>query len=166
MALTKVEKGLNFDEHLGHASHNGATFQAGRNMKKLYRRLAKIIIGIVLICTVFCTSFFLFIAFSGERSQTVTVNIENVTNKSSITLATPSKGVSGLTIHVTGEINGQAYVFASNWEKKELSGKVDWRIYHDWFEPTCVLQYEPVSVTSGNLRIDYTFYISPFMKDR
>jgi len=135
-------------------------------MKKLYKQLAKIAIGIVLICTIFCTLLFLFIAFRGERSQTFTVNVGDVTNKSSITLASPSKGVSGLTLHVTGEINGQAYVFASNWEKRELSGKVDWEIYHDWFEPTCVLQYEPVSVTSGNLRIDYTFHISPFMKDR
>lgn len=127
-------------------------------MKKLYRRLASIVMGIILICTVFCTVFFFYIVFRGERPQTVTIDIENVTNKSSIMLTSPSKGVSGLTLHVTGEINGQAYIFASNWEKKELSGKVDWGIYHDWFEPTCVLQYEPVSVTSGKLRIDYTFH--------
>jgi hypothetical protein len=135
-------------------------------MKKLYKRLLYIIVIIVLICTALCAGLFLFIAFSGERSRTVTIDVGDVTNKSSITLTSPSTGVSGLTIHITGEINGQAYVFASNWEKKKLSGKVDWRIYHDWFEPTCVLQYEPVSVTSGNLRIDYTFRISPFMKDR
>ena len=135
-------------------------------MKKLYKRLARIAIYIVLVCAIFCTGLFLFIAFTGERTQTLTTNVEDVTGKSDIMLTAPSINVSGLTLHLTGEINGQAYIFASNWEKKKLSGKVDCGIYHDWFEPTCVLQYEPVSVTSGNLRIDYAFHRSIFMKDR
>jgi hypothetical protein len=135
-------------------------------MKKLYKQLARIALVIALVCTIFCVGFFLFIAFSGERTQTLTIYVKDVTKKSDITLTSPSINVSGLNLHVTGEINGQAYIFAGNWEKKKLSGRVDWGIYHDWFEPTCVLQYEPVSVTSGNLRIDYTFRRSIFMKDR
>jgi len=126
-------------------------------MKELFRRLAGAILGVLLVCLVLYGLFLIFIEFSLEPPQTFTVNVGDVTNKSSITLATPSKDVSGITLHITGDINGHAYIFASDWEKKELSGKVDCGIYHDWFKPTCVLQYEPVSVTSGKLRIDYTF---------
>ena len=126
-------------------------------MKKLYRKLAGVILGILLVCLVLYFVYLMFIEFRTESPQTFTVNVGDVTKKSSITLATPSKDVTGLTIRVTGDINGHAYVFAGDWEKKELSGKVDCVIYHEWSAPTCVLQYEPVSVTSGKLRIDYTF---------
>jgi hypothetical protein len=134
-------------------------------MKKLFRRLAGVILCVLLVCLVLYGLFLMFIEFSLERPQTFTIDVGDVTNKSSIILNSPSKDVSGLTLHVTGDINGHAYVFASDWEKKELSGKVDCGIYHDWFTPTCVLYYEPVSVTSGKLRIDYTFLSAFPIKD-
>ncbi|MFA5252427.1 MAG: hypothetical protein WC454_07570 [Phycisphaerae bacterium] len=134
-------------------------------MKELFRRLAGVILWVLLVCLVLYGIFLLFTEFSLESPQTFTIDVGDVTGKSSITLASPSKDVLGLTIHVTGDINGLAYVFASDWEKRELSGKVDCRIYHDWSAPTCVLQYEPVSVTSGKLRIDYTFLSAYPIKD-
>ncbi len=134
-------------------------------MKELFRRLAGVILGVILICLVLYGIFLVFTEFRLERPQTITIDVGDVTGKSSITLESPSKDVTGITIHVTGDINGHAYVFASDWEKKELSGKVDCVIYHDWFTPTCVLQYEPVSVTSGKLRIDYTFLSAFPIKD-
>jgi hypothetical protein len=126
-------------------------------MKKLFRRLASIILSVLIVGLVLYSLYLFFIEFSLEVPQTLAVNVGDVTNKSSITLTSPSKDVIGLTLRVTGDINGHAYVYASDWEKKELSGKVDCAIYHEWSTPTCVLQYEPVSVTSGKLRIDYTF---------
>jgi hypothetical protein len=84
--------------------------------------------------------------------------VEDVTNKSSITLTSPSKDVSGLSLHVTGYIDGQAYISVLNWKKEELSGKVNKLMSCDGYKPSFVLEYEPISVTSGNLRIDYTFY--------
>lgn len=131
-----------------------------RTKKKLFRRLAGVILGVLLVCIVLYSLYLFFIEFRLEVPQTFTVNVGDVTNKSSITLASPSKDVTGITIRVTGDINGHAYVYARDWEKRELSGRVDCVIYHDWSAPTCVLQYEPVSVTSGKLRIDYTFHCS------
>jgi hypothetical protein len=96
------------------------------------------------------------IIYGCENKKAVTVS--DLTIRSSITLISSLKEVSGLSLHITGQINGRAHLFASNWDKKELSGTVDMAIYHDWFEPTCLLQYEPVSVTSGSLKIEYTFH--------
>jgi hypothetical protein len=134
-------------------------------MKELYRRPASIILYVLLVCLVLYGLFLVFAEFRLERPQTITIDVGDVTKKSSITLTSPTKDVVGLTIRVTGDINGRAYVFTGNWEKKELSGKVDCVIYHDWSAPTCILYYEPVSVTSGNLRIDYTFLSAFPIKD-
>lgn len=68
------------------------------------------------------------------------------------------KYTSGLSVHITGEINGEVEVWASNWKPQRLSGRVDWRVYHDWYEPTCTLHYRPVGKVSGELEIHYQFH--------
>ena len=62
---------------------------------------------------------------------------------------------SGLSVHITGEIDGVAEVGANNWEVQRLSGRVDWRVYHDWFSPDCTLHYRPVGRVSGRLVVRY-----------
>lgn len=66
---------------------------------------------------------------------------------------------SGLSVHVTGEIDGMAEVWAGNWEPKRLSGRVDSRVYHDWFSPDCTFHYRPVGgPVSGRLVVRYQFH--------
>ncbi len=68
-------------------------------------------------------------------------------------------GTSGLSVHITGEIDGVAEVWADNWEPKRLSGRVDWRVYHDWFSPNCTPHYRPVGgQVSGRLVVRYCFH--------
>ena len=126
--------------------------------KKLKRRLATIVIAALLAFLAYLTFSRIFSGFDEERPQTLTVFVEDVTNKSSITLTSPSQKVSGLSLYVTGNIDGRAYISVLDWRKEELSGKVNKLISCDGRMTTCVVQYEPISVTSGNLRIDYTFH--------
>lgn len=65
---------------------------------------------------------------------------------------------SGVSVWVTGEITGEAEVWADYWEPKRLSGRVDWRVYHDWFGDTCLLHYKPIGPVSGNLVVRYQFH--------
>lgn len=85
-----------------------------------------------------------------------TVVVEDVTKANVVTLADDGDFQSGVTLHIFGEIDGKAVVYHSH-EKTVLSGKVGWRYHHDWFEPTFELRYEPVSVRSGHLTIEYIF---------
>ena len=99
------------------------------------------------------------IGCGGSRSGSV--RIADVTKTNSISLTSSYSGVggdgpSGITLHIHGQIDGSAYVYASNWETTKLSGTVEWRIYHDWFQTNCVLHYIPESVRSGELTVDYT----------
>jgi hypothetical protein len=66
-------------------------------------------------------------------------------------------GVTGLTIWVTGEIDGEAEVWAGSWDHQRLSGKVDWRVDRDWYESDCQIHYRPHGVTKGTLKIRYSF---------
>ncbi len=93
------------------------------------------------------------VVFDGWRAT----DIPDVTRSSNINMNTWQWDVSGITLHIHGNLNGEAYVFAGNWRKKLLSGRVDWKIYRDWFQPSCVLHYEPKSVTSGNLTVEWCF---------
>jgi len=66
--------------------------------------------------------------------------------------------VSGLSLHLSGTIEGEAEVWASNWEPQRLRGRVDLKIYHDWFEPSCTLRYRPLGLASGQLEVRYRFH--------
>ena len=66
---------------------------------------------------------------------------------------------SGLSVHIMGQIDGEAEVWAPNWEPQRLTGRVDYRVYHDWFAgPTCTLHYRPLGEVSGGLVVRYKFH--------
>ena len=99
----------------------------------------------------------------GRGSRSGSVPIADVTKTNALNLVSDYSGVagdvpSGITLHVHGRLDGTAYVFAGNWETTKLSGTVEWRIYHDWFQTNCVLHYVPESVRSGELTVDYTIH--------
>ena len=91
----------------------------------------------------------------GRRS----VVIPDVTAGFSTNLTTTVtyKHVDTIGLHVRGQLDGTGYIFSASWPTQALSGVVDWRIGHDWFETNCVIQYAPGRVKSGNLTIDYWF---------
>jgi hypothetical protein len=96
-------------------------------------------------------------------SRRGSVRIVDVTKTNALNLVSDYSGVagdlpSGISLHVHGRLDGTAYVSAGNWETTKLSGIVDWRIYHDWFQTNCVLHYVPESVDSGKLTLDYTIH--------
>ena len=95
----------------------------------------------------------------GSRSGSV--RIADVTKTNALNLVSDYSGVagdlpSGISLHVHGRLDGSAYVFAGNWATTKLSGPVEWRTSHDWFQTNCVLHYVPESVRSGELTVDYT----------
>ncbi len=99
----------------------------------------------------------------GCGSRSGSVRIADVTKTNSLNLTSGYSGIdgdvpSGITVHVHGQIDGEAYVYAGNWETTKLSGTVEWRIYHDWFQTNCVLHYVPESVRSGELTVDYRIH--------
>jgi hypothetical protein len=65
---------------------------------------------------------------------------------------------SGVSVWVTGEVKGSAEMWTGNWKRQEISGRVDWSEYHDWFDNQCVLQYKPIGPVSGQLVIRYMFH--------
>ncbi len=65
--------------------------------------------------------------------------------------------VSTVHIWLTGQIDGDTEICAEGWTRQKLTGKIDYRVGHDWFDPVCRLHYEPHGVTTGNLTIRYRF---------
>ena len=84
--------------------------------------------------------------------------VSDATQTNALRLTCSRQNVSGLTLHVRGYLDGTGHVFAGNWETQALSGTVDWKIYHDWFQPSCTLHYHPVNVRRGSLSIEYEFH--------
>ena len=123
---------------------NGKTLTFGEEMK--HAQLIRLIgIALIACCTTGCS-----------RKRVTT--IPDPTKPTVVTLTGGNGSPSGVSIRITGEIDGTAEVYAGNWDRKKLSGVVDWQIYHDWFEPTCDLHYEPSGVSSGSLTIEYTIH--------
>ena len=91
-------------------------------------------------------------------SKSGTVAVSDVTTTNSFTLVSHSDSVSGLTLHLRGQLDGTGYIYAGNWDTQALSGTIDRTIYHDWFETNCVLHYYSVGVYTGALSIHYEFH--------
>jgi hypothetical protein len=103
-----------------------------------------------------CILFFLIAATAGcERSGTLKVG--DVTKPESFVVKARSSSPTGITINVKGHIDGTAYVYIHNHAKEELSGTVDWGVYHDWFEQDCTIYFEPGTASSGSLEVSYSF---------
>lgn len=60
-------------------------------------------------------------------------NVVDVSKAQTLVLTTAVSDVSGLTLHIHGQLDGEAIVSASNWEPRKIGGKVDFKAYHDWF---------------------------------
>src|SRR5262245_25003221 len=74
-----------------------------------------------------------------------------LTNRSSDFLGL---GTNGVSVWVTGSLDGEA----EGWPRQRLQGTVNWRIYHDWFQPDCELHCAPLSVRGGQLTVRYQFH--------
>jgi hypothetical protein len=70
----------------------------------------------------------------------------------------PMSSVNGLSLRVTGEIDGEAEVWTADGSPRLVSGRVDLLVGHDWFQPTCHLHYRPKGVTKGKLIVRYQFH--------
>jgi hypothetical protein len=95
---------------------------------------------------------------SGCTQTAQTVNVVDVSKSETLALTTTSSNVSGISLHVQGQLDGEAVFSAANWEPQKVSGKVDFNVYHDWFATKCDLQYQPLSATTGTLTVQYTFH--------
>jgi hypothetical protein len=84
--------------------------------------------------------------------------IADVSRASDISLSAPSEKVSGVSVWVTGQIDGKAEIWAASWDRQIVSGQVNCRAYHDWFDRDCQLHYEPLGVHSGTLTVRYQFH--------
>lgn len=73
--------------------------------------------------------------------------------------------VHGIKVRIRGKINGTAVIrmFDSEQTDKVMqekivgSGEVDIRMGGDWYSNECRMEYEPLSATSGGLKIEYNF---------
>ena len=64
--------------------------------------------------------------FTTGCSRSGSAAIPDPTKKSVITLRSPIPEPNGITIRISGKIDGGAVVYASSWDKVTLSGAVDW----------------------------------------
>ena len=87
-----------------------------------------------------------------------THEIADVTQEFDIALSALSDNVSGISIWVTGQIDGNAEISAPDWDRQFVFGKVGFRAYHDWFDRDCHLHYRPLGVKSGTLTVRYQFH--------
>jgi hypothetical protein len=102
---------------------------------------------------------------AGCGSHSGQVRIEDVRKTNTLQLVSVRSRIagsydiqSGLSLHVYGQLDGTASIYATGWETAKVSGIVDWRIYHDWFQTNCTLHYVPEGVTSSHLTVKYTFH--------
>jgi hypothetical protein len=66
--------------------------------------------------------------------------------------------ISGLSVRVSGEIDGEAEVWAGDGAPQRVAGRVDWSApIHDWFSPSCHFHYRPKNVSAGRLVVCYEF---------
>jgi len=70
----------------------------------------------------------------------------------------PMGSITGISVWITGDINGQAEMWADNRDRIRLNGTIDLKAYHDWFEPSCHLYFEPQGRVFGKLVVRYKFH--------
>ena len=69
----------------------------------------------------------------------------------------PVMRVSGVTIRVKCLLKGSATFTCDNWTPIVMTGTVAVVEYHDWFQPTLVLNYAPTDVQGGDLTVECEF---------
>jgi len=102
------------------------------------------------------------------------IQITDVTKKKLITLVKDERqgSVFAINILITGHIDGAAMIrrYYENSEKpfeniyEIKKGRVRLKIGGDWYSDKCLIEYEPIDVTSGKLQIKYKFKAFPTKK--
>ena len=90
------------------------------------------------------------------------IKINDVTQKMAITIFSNKNGIAVIRILITGYIDGKATIKQGNGDNVTYTyelkaGEVYLPIETDWYEKKCIIEYSPVGVKSGNLRIRYKF---------
>lgn len=110
--------------------------------------------------------FMLNIASCRINSYTNTsVEITNVKEKQSFTISANPKHKHVWSVHlkITGELNGKAVIYTgyqndkSSYKFEIPSGKIDMEKHSDWYATDCIITFEPVDCSNGNLKIEYSF---------
>jgi hypothetical protein len=88
------------------------------------------------------------------------VTIDDVTNTTTIRLSNPKpqEYFGAICILITGRIDGTASVGTGGYLDRHISsGKVYVKIHGEWYDQECLLEYKPVNVSSGSLKIRYYY---------
>ncbi len=91
-------------------------------------------------------------------NRRISAPIADVTRNQVVTLKSSGSEPSGVSLHIRGHLDGAAVIWAEGWEKQTIGQAVDFKLYKDWFEPTCDLHYDPTGVTKGDITIEYQFH--------
>jgi hypothetical protein len=74
---------------------------------------------------------------------------------------TDSRGIeipSGLSIRITGRLEGRAILEVGSTEPMLISGEIDERRYCDFFDSHCLVKYRPEENATGHLVLSYRFH--------
>ena len=96
-----------------------------------------------------------------RQDHTVTVEITNVAEPQKIRLVSHQANpfdVSGLSLQITGRLDGSALLFPVNQTTQRVNGDVNLETYQDWSGRDYLLHYVPESVSTGHLTIIYWFH--------
>jgi len=101
------------------------------------------------------------------HQPTSAITLDNVGSRQLLRLRKnfDSGSVHGLNMRIRGHLNGTAVMRlfdAENaskvyQEKIVGSGDVDTRMGGDWYSDDCRIEYEPLSATTGGLKVEYIF---------
>ncbi len=101
--------------------------------------------------------------FNSYKTEPVVIN--NIAAKQTFTFKADPKDKHVWSMHfkITGELNGKAVIYTGYDTVKTMykfeipKGKVNMEKHTDWYEKECILTYEPIDCTQGNLKIECEF---------
>jgi len=101
--------------------------------------------------------------FNPYKIEPVTIN--NVAAKQTFTFkADPQdKHVWSMHLKIMGELNGRAKIYMgydsikTSYSFEIPAGKINMEKHTDWYEKECILTYELIDCTAGNLKIECEF---------
>lgn len=100
----------------------------------------------------------LFVAVGCNNRQTT--QIADVTKPATLSLSpAPRQGVSvyGLSLHISGEIEGEAEIWGDELGTNRITGKFEVKRNGDYYATNCVIEYRPIDVRAGRILIQHEF---------
>ena len=104
------------------------------------------------------------IRYRNFMARSKIVGIDDVSQKTTVLLSKDSEQehIDAIEILITGNIDRSATIHPHNGGGEYptyhiKSGRIRLRIFGDWYSDKCLLEYEPVNVSLGNLKIRYRF---------